>query len=279
MTRGECCRDVVCEGCPVLLVVDKRRRFIFRVERGRVQGSDRGVLRHDDLLGLRYGSRVRLSSGVEALVLQPRLVDYMERGLWRRSQVIYPKDHGFILMLLDIEPGSRVLEIGVGSGYTTIVLARAVGPGGRVYSYEIRRDMLETAKRNLETVGLLDRVELRHRDARLGVDEKGLDAAVVDMPDPWAVLPVLRRALRPGAGVVFFLPAVNQVARLLAALDLHGGWAETRVYEVLLREYEPRCDALRPHTTMIAHTGYLLYTRRVEAADRESTEGPEEGNE
>ncbi|ALL01826.1 tRNA-methyltransferase [Pyrodictium delaneyi] len=260
----ECCRHIVCEGCPVLLVIDEKRRFIFRVERGRVQGSDRGTVRHDDLIGLRYGSRVRLSSGIYALVLQPRLVDYMERGLRRRSQVIYPKDHGLILMLLDIEPGNRVLEIGVGSGYTTIVLARAVGPEGKVYSYEIRRDMFETARRNLETVGLLDRVELKHRDARLGVDEENLDAAVVDMPDPWAVLPVLHRALRPGAGVVFFLPAVNQVARLLAALELHGGWAETRVYEVLLREYEPRSDALRPRTTMIAHTGYLVYTRRIE---------------
>ncbi|KSW10701.1 protein methyltransferase [Pyrodictium occultum] len=261
---GECCRDVVCEGCPVLLVLDERRRFLFRVERGRVQGSDRGVVRHDDLVGLRYGSWVRLSSGALALVLQPRLVDYMERGLRRRSQVIYPKDHGLILMLLDLKPGARVLEIGVGSGYTTIVLAQAVGATGRVYSYEVRSDMLETARKNLETVGLLDRVELKHRDARLGVDEEGLDAAVVDMPDPWAVLPVLHRALRPGAGAVFFLPAVNQVSRLLSAMDLRGGWAETRVYEVLLREYEPRGDALRPKTTMIAHTGYLVYARRVE---------------
>ncbi|ABM81179.1 tRNA (adenine-N1)-methyltransferase [Hyperthermus butylicus] len=262
---GECCRDIVCEGCPVLLVIDERRRFIFRVRRGARLGSDRGVLRHDDVIGLPYGSRVRLSTGVEAVVLQPRLVDYMERGLERRSQVIYPKDHGLIVMLLDLRPGMRVLEVGVGSGYTTAVLASIVGPEGHVYSYEIRGDMAETARRNLERLGLLDRVTIRVRDARQGIDERDLDAAVVDMPDPWSILEHLHKALRPGAGAVFFMPAANQVARLLQALELSGAWTETRVYEVLLREYEARSDALRPRTTMIAHTGYILYTRKLQA--------------
>ena len=251
----------VCEGCPVLLVVDERRRYVFRVRRGAWFGSDRGSVRHDQLVGLEYGSWVRLSSGVYALVLQPRLVDYMERGLRRRSQVIYPKDHGMILMLLDLAPGMRVLEVGVGSGFTTAVLARTVGPGGRVYSYELRADMAEVARRNLEELGLLDRVVLRLRDARLGVEERGLDAAVVDMPDPWAVLPVLEEALRPGAGAVFFTPAANQAARLVAALRARPRWGELRMLELLARDYETRGDALRPKATMIAHTGYLVYAR------------------
>lgn len=264
MSGEECCRSIVCEGCHVLLVVDERRRYVFRVRRGAWLGTDRGSVRHDDLVGRRYGSWVRLTSGRHGLILQPRLVDFMEKGLRRRSQVIYPKDHGFIAVLLGLQPGSRVLELGVGSGYTTAFLAWTVGPGGRVYSYEIRRDMAETAARNLEELGLLDRVTLRVRDARLGVEERGLDAAVVDMPDPWAVLPVLEEALRPGAGAVFFTPAVNQVYRLLAAMEARGRWWERRVYELLLREYEPRPDALRPKTTMIAHTGYLVYARLTE---------------
>ncbi len=259
-----CCREVVCEGCLVLLVVDERRRYVFRVRRGSRFTSDRGVLRHDDLVGARYGSWIRLSSGARAVVLQPRLVDAMERLLRRRSQVIYPKDHGLILVMLGLGPGMRVLEVGVGSGFTTAVLAWAVGPTGRVYSYEVRRDMAETARRNLEALGLLDRVVIRVRDARLGVEERGLDAAMVDMPDPWALLPVLEEALRPGAVAGFFLPAVNQVSRLLGALGARRRWAETRVYELLLREYEPRPDALRPYTAMIGHTGFLVFSRLVE---------------
>jgi tRNA (adenine57-N1/adenine58-N1)-methyltransferase len=249
----------------VLLVVDEKRRYVFRVRRGAWFGSDRGSVKHDELIGLPYGSRVRLSSGLWAVLLQPRLMDFMEKGLERRSQVIYPKDHGMILMLLDVSPGMRILEVGVGSGFTTAVLARAVGPQGRVYSYEIRSDMAETARRNLERLGLLDRVVIKNRDARLGVDEKGLDAAVVDMPDPWALLDVLEEALRPGAGVVFFTPAVNQAARLVSTLRGRARWVETRMLEVLAREYETRGDALRPKTTMIAHTGFLVYTRLANA--------------
>ncbi len=261
---GGCCDTVVCEGCWVLLYIDERRRFVFKARRGAVQGSDRGVLRHDDIIGVPYGSTVTLSSGARAVVLKPRLVDFMERLLERRSQVIYPKDHGLIVMLLDLKPGMRVLEVGVGSGFTTALLASIVGREGHVYSYEVRRDMAETALRNLARLGLADRVTLHVQDARRGIAERDLDAAVVDMPDPWSILHHLHQALKPSAGVVFFLPAVNQVERLLAALELlEDMWMRPQVYEVLLREYEARSDALRPRTTMIAHTGYIVYTRKL----------------
>ncbi|RUM47001.1 MAG: protein methyltransferase [Hyperthermus sp.] len=258
---GECCETVVCEDCYVLVVVDERRRFVFRVRRGGVLGSDKGVLRHDELVGVGYGSWVRLSSGVPALVLKPRLVDLAERAFRRRTQVIYPKDQGLILVMLDVRPGSRVLEIGVGSGFTTAVLAQAVGPEGRVYGYDVRGEMLAVAERNLRDAGLLDRVVLRLADARRGVEESMLDAALVDIPDPWLVLEALENALRPGAPAAFFLPTISQVEKLLRALEERGRWADTRVVEVLLREYEARPGALRPRTTMIAHTGYLVFSR------------------
>jgi tRNA (adenine57-N1/adenine58-N1)-methyltransferase len=259
-----CCDTVVCEGCWVLLYIDERRRFVFRVRRGGVQGSDRGVLRHDSIIGLPYGTKVKLSSGATAFILKPRLVDFMERGFERRSQVIYPKDHGLIITLLDLKPGMRVLEVGVGSGFTTALLASIVGPEGHVYAYEVRSDMAETARRNLEKLGLQSRVTIHVRDARAGFLEEGYDAAVVDMPDPWSILSHLHRTLKPSAGAVFFMPAVNQVERLLMALETQRDkWLKPQVYEVLLRDYEARSDALRPRTTMIAHTGYILYTRKL----------------
>jgi len=261
-----CCDTRVCEGCWALLHIDERRRFVFKVRRGGVQGSDRGVLRHDSIIGLPYGSKVKLSSGATAVILKPRLVDFMERGFERRSQVIYPKDHGLIIMLLDLKPGMRVLEVGVGSGFTTALLASIVGPEGHVYAYEIRRDMAETARKNLEKLGLIDRVTIHVRDARQGFLEENYDAAIVDMPDPWSILGHLHKTLKPSAGAAFFMPAVNQVERLLASLELQQDkWLRPQVYEVLLREYETRSDALRPKTTMIAHTGYILYTRKIEA--------------
>ncbi len=260
-----CCDTIICEGCLALLEIDERRRFVFRVRRGGTTGSDRGVLRHDDIIGLPYGSVVRLSTGVKAYVLKPLLVDLMERFFARRSQVIYPKDQGLILLMAGITPGARVVEVGVGSGFTTAVLASMVGPEGHVYCYEVRADMLETARRNLEAAGLLDRVTLKLRDAREGIEERDVDAVVADIPEPWSILDHVHRALKPSGVYVAFMPSVNQVIKLLRALEEKGyrGFTRPRVLEVLVREYQARSDAFRPKTTMVAHTGYIAFMRKL----------------
>ncbi len=246
-----------------MLVIDRKRRFLFRVRRGAVQGSDRGILYHDDIIGLEYGSRVRLSSGVEAVVHKPVLIDFLEIGFRRKSQVIYPKDLGLIGLLAGIGPGSRVVEIGVGSGFTTSYLASIVGDEGHVYSYEIRRDMLETAAENLSRAGLASRVSLKNRDAREGIDERSVDAVIVDIPDPWNILDHAYAALKPSGRLVVFLPSMNQASRLIGAVEAHGGFDDVRVYEVFLREYQAEPDAFRPQTTMIGFTGLVLVARKT----------------
>jgi len=257
------CRELVEEGCLVLLYIDERRRFIFRVRRGGVKGSDKGILRHDDIIGKPYGSRVRLSTGVEAWVLRPRPLDLVELHHRRATQIIYPKDSAFIIQLAGIGPGSRVIEVGVGSAALTTILAWHVAPDGHVYGYEARRENLEAARRNLEELGLLELVTLHHADAREGVEERSVDAFIVDMPDPWSVLGEAYRSLRGSGVFIAYMPAINQVLRLLEAVHEHGGFIGVRVYEVLVREYIPRPDTLRPRTTMIAHTGYILSAWRV----------------
>ncbi len=257
------CRERVEEGCLVLLYIDERRRFIFRARRGGVKGSDKGVLRHDDVIGLPYGSRVRLSTGVEAWILKPRPIDLIELHHRRATQIIYPKDASMIISLAGIGPGSRVVEVGVGSAALTTMLAWSVAPDGHVYGYETRRANLEAARRNLEEAGLADLVTLHHADARAGVEEDGVDAFIVDVPDPWSLLGVAHRSLRGSGVFVAYMPAVNQVVRLLEALVEHGGFIGVGVYEVLVREYIPRPDTLRPRTTMVAHTGYILSATRI----------------
>ncbi len=255
------CIDTIEHECPVLVYINNRRRFIVVAREEGFLDTDIGRIPYRDMIGKVYGSYIVLPNGLRAYLLRPNFIDFIERGFKRRSQVIYPKDHGMILVLLDIKPGYRIVEIGVGSGFTTAFLARVVGDNGRVYSYEIRRDMIEIAQKNLEKIGVSHRVVLRNRDARLGIDEKDLDAAIVDIPDPWSVVETLEDALKPSAGAVFFTPTVNQVSRLLTMLESRRCWIDTRIYEVMLREYEPQADALRPRTTMIAHTGYLVYSR------------------
>ncbi|NPA96905.1 MAG: tRNA (adenine-N1)-methyltransferase [Crenarchaeota archaeon] len=251
------------EGSELLIYVDRRRKWIVRVERGKVFGSDRGTARHDDMIGREVGSSIELSAGFKAYLLRPLLIDYLERGFARRTQVLYPKDMGLILLLLGIGPGSRVLEAGIGSGFMTAVLANAVRPSGKVYAYEVREEFAEVALRNLRRVGLDRFVEVKIRDVKQGVEERDLDAALLDMPDPWDALGAVHEALRPSAPIVFFLPTASQVDKLLYRLREFGGFIDVRVFETLLREYRPVPGALRPETVMVGHTGYIVFARKV----------------
>lgn len=246
-----------------LIYIDPRRRWIVRVVKGGSFSSDRGSISFDKIVGLSYGSRVKTSANFDAYIMKPLLIDLIEKGIRRVTQVIYPKDQGFIVLLLGIAPGSNVLEIGVGTGSTTAVLANFVRPTGRVYGYEIREDFLNVAKKNLAELDLLEYVTLKLKDAKDGIDERDIDAAVVDVGDPWTILDHLHTALKPSAPVVFFLPSINQVEKIYNALIEHKGFIDIRCFEILLREIELSREAIRPKNIMVGHTGYIVFARKV----------------
>ncbi len=255
--------NVVEEGIDVLMYIDRRRKWVVRVRRGKVFGSDRGKVDLDRIIGLEFGSPVKLSAGYLAYVLRPLLIDYLEKGFERRTQVIYPKDMGLMIILSGIGPGSRVLEAGIGSGFLTAALANIVRPNGKVYAYEVREDFAKIAIENLRRIGLDSYVEVKIRDIREGIDERGLDAAFLDMPNPWDVLDKIYEALKPSAPIIFFLPTISQVEKLLKALKEFGGFTDFRCYETLLREYRLMEGAIRPETRMIGHTGYIFFARKI----------------
>jgi len=167
---------------------------------------------------------------------------------------------------MGIGPGSFVIEAGTGSGALTTALAWAVGPHGRVISYEIRPEMQELARKNLERVGLLDRVTLKLKDIADGFDESGADALFLDLPNPYDYLPQARTALKPGGFIGSILPTTNQVSLLLTAL-YQNHFAFTEVCEILLRHYKAVPQRLRPTDRMVAHTGYLIFARSVLPAE------------
>lgn len=256
--------DYVEPGGEVLLYVvsgERRRSYLFKASRGAVYTTFAGVVRGDDLVGARWGSKLELQNGV-AYVLPPNRYDLVVHGLRRLTQVIYPKDQGFIVIASGIVPGMTVLEAGVGSGFLTAALAVAVGCEGRVIGYDIRSDAVEAARRNLRRLGLDRCVELRVGDVRSGVPEKNLDAVFLDMPDPWEALAALRGNVKPGGSAVAFVPTYNQLEKML---QVDGeGWVFIGAYEVLLREIEVRRGAVRPSTQMVGHTGFIALFRRVE---------------
>jgi len=249
----------------VLLISDDRKRFLIRLEPGGEWHTHRGLLRHDELIGQPLGRTVRTQIGHPFLALEPSTHDLIQQ-LRRVTQIIFPKDAAYIAMRLNCYPGRRIVEAGTGSGGLALALARAVMPGGRVYSYEEQPRMQALARRNLERAGLLDYVELKVRDIAEGFDEREVDGCFLDLREPWRYLAQTRAALKPGGFFGSILPSTNQVSELVAALEEHG-FVEITVEELLLRAYKPVATRLRPTDRMIAHTGYLVFARAVALED------------
>ncbi|MFZ2488706.1 MAG: tRNA (adenine-N1)-methyltransferase [Anaerolineae bacterium] len=249
------------EGDTVMLVAEDQRRTLIKLQRGQQWHSNRGFLRHDDLIGQPLGRMLITKLGHAYLVLEPSTHDLI-RYLKRTTQIIFPKDAGQIIQRLNLYPGRRIVEAGTGSGGLTIALARAVMPSGRVYTYEERAAMSELAGKNLARFGLLDYVNMQVRDAAEGFDERNVDALFLDMREPWRCLPAAHAALKGGGFFGALLPTTNQVSELLRALEAHS-FADLEVEELLLRPYKPIADRLRPADRMVAHTGFLVFARKA----------------
>jgi tRNA (adenine57-N1/adenine58-N1)-methyltransferase len=247
------------DGDLVLLLDAKNKPFIFRLQSGQELQTHRGVVRHDDLTGRSWGSRVVSHLGQPFFLLSPSLHDLL-LYLPRQSQIVFPKEIGYILLRLSVGPGTRVIEAGTGSGAMTLALAWAVGPEGHVYSYDRRHDMQSLAARNLARVGLESRVTFHEAAIEDGFDESDADALFLDVPDPHLALAQVRRALRPGSPFCAILPTVNQISTLLTAMEANE-FAFAEVCEILLRFYKTVPQRLRPLDRMVAHTGYLVFAR------------------
>ncbi len=248
-----------------LLVGLRHKHFIFPLlEDGKFE-THRGILYHNDLIGLPWGSQVYSHLGAPFFLLQPALSDLLI-NLKRNTQILYPKDIGFILVTMGVGPGVKVVEAGTGSGSMTIALAHAVGAEGRVISYEQREEMQRLARKNVERVGFASRVDFKLRDIHEGLDETDADAFFLDVPNPYDYILQVRAALKPGGFFCGLLPTVNQVEQLLYALR-RNGFAFLEVCEILLRYYKPEPSRLRPTDRMVAHTGFLIFGRRIEPGE------------
>lgn len=248
-----------------LLVGLRHKHFIFPLVPSGTFHSHRGILEHDDLIGRPWGSQVFSHQGSPFFLLQPSLADLLV-DLKRNTQIMYPKDIGFILTSMSIGPGQTVMEAGTGSGSMTVALAYAVGPQGRVVSYERRPEFQNLARKNLERLGLEGRVLLRLGDIGEGFAETDADAFFLDVPNPWDYIPQVRAALKPGGFFCNLVPTFNQVEKLLHALQ-RGHFAFVEVCELLLRYYKPQPSRLRPTDRMVAHTGFLIFGRKIEPSE------------
>jgi len=252
-------------GDRVQLTDAKGRHYTMILKPGGEFHTHRGIVAHDSVIGSPEGSVVKATNGDAFLVLRPLLIDYV-MSMPRGAQVIYPKDAAQIIHEGDIFPGARVLEAGAGSGALTCSLLRAVGPAGRVISYEVRDDHAEHARRNVETFfgqvpGTWDLVVGDVAEA--GLDGGSVDRVVLDMLSPWEVLEAVARMLVPGGVLVIYVATVTQLSRTVEALREQQCWTEPRSWETMQRGWNVVGLAVRPQHNMRGHTAFLISARRL----------------
>jgi len=231
-------------------------------------GSHKGDLMHDDIIGKPQGSVIANQSGVEYLALKPLLTDYV-LSMPRGAAIVYPKDAGQIIVEGDIFPGATVVEAGVGSGALSSYLLRAIGPEGKLYSFEKREEFAQIAQGNVANqMGSMPKnwqVLLGELQQELpkSLEAASVDRVVLDMLAPWDCVDAVADALKPGGLVIVYVATVTQLSRTIEAIRDHEGFTDPNAWESMVRSWHVEGLAVRPDHRMIAHTGFLLSARRL----------------
>ena len=259
--------SVLSNGERIHLVDQKRRQYALTLKAGETYQFSGQKIAHDALIGRPDGSMVTLSGGKKMVALRPTFGDYVLK-MPRGAQVLYPKDLAIIPMWADIYPGARVFESGTGSGALTMTLLRAVGPSGLVVTYEIRDDFAQTAKTNIARVLDPNRLICFRKNAYEGIDlledQIPFDRVVLDLPEPWQVVPHALKALRSGGIYLSFVPTVPQVMKTVEALERTAEFGMIETFETLLRTWSVQGRSVRPDHRMVAHSGFITVARKVE---------------
>ena len=254
-------------GDRVQLTDAKRRHYTIVLEEGGQFHSHKGIINHDDIVGLDEGSVIDSSLGSSFLLFRHLMVDHV-LSMPRGAAVIYPKDSAQILVEGDIFMGARVLEAGAGSGALSMTLLRAVGPQGHVYSYEVRDDHLEYAVDNVKEyfgeqpewwsprLGDLADVTVKELDGPV-------DRVILDMLEPWEHLEKVRDILIPGGVFMTYVATVPQLMKVMEGIRELKCFTEPKAWESLVREWKVEGLATRPEHRMNAHTAFLIWTRRL----------------
>jgi tRNA (adenine57-N1/adenine58-N1)-methyltransferase len=253
--------NVISEGSLILLHFDVKRQWLIRTEKGREFHTHKGFISLGQIIGQPYGSEVKSSLGETFWALKPTTHDLIMHSV-RKTQIMYPKDIGLAILKLALCSGLNVLEIGTGSGAMTLAAALAVKPGGHVHTYEARPEFAAVAERNLRRASVLEYVTIHNADASAGIEGSQFDAAIIDVGNPWPLIPLVHRALAGGAPAVSFSPTVNQVEKTTVAFG-QAGFTNIQTVECFIREIRADVGKTRPATIMVGHTGYMTFAQKV----------------
>ena len=244
------------------MFIGKDRKVLIRtVLEGDKLQTHLGQILFDDIVGEPYGEQFPTHIGNHIYALPPNLDDFLTH-IKRETQIIYPKDLGYIALKLALREGMHVIEAGTGSGALTSVLALMVGESGHVYSYDRREKSQKRAIKNVQRLGVDHRVTFYHQNIDEGFHQTDAHALFLDLPDAHDYLDLARGALRSGGFFGAIVPTVNQMIELLSTL-YHGRWFLLQSEEIMLRTWKTIPSRVRPDDSMVGHTGFLVFARAV----------------
>ena len=272
------------EGSYVLLFHTPRKKWLAKVTNDKKLHTHLGIIDISATIGIEYGSAVKTTEGKLIFLIEPTIHDFIMKSE-RRTQIVYPKDLGYIAARTGLKNGSKVLEIGTGSAALSTFMASIVKPEGHIYSFDVNPEFMEIARRNLEKAGMSSYVTMHQHDPHQGVDIREADVAIVDLGDPWTVVDQVHDALKGSGAFVAICPTMNQIEKTATELK-RAGYADIDCVELMIRNIEAREGMTRPSMRMIGHTTYLVFARKVqkvqerfEFAGEEETEKEEEKSE
>ena len=254
------------EGSFVLLFHTARKKWLAKVTSEKKLHTHLGIIDISATIGMEYGSAMRTTEGKLIFLIEPTLHDFIMKSE-RRTQIVYPKDLGYIAARTGLKNGSKVLEIGTGSGALATFMAGIVKPDGHIHSFDVNPDFMQIARRNLEKAGMIEYVTMNQHDPHQGVDVREADVAVVDLGDPWTVLDQVHDALKGSGAFVAICPTMNQIEKTATELK-KSGYADVDCVELMIRTMEAREGMTRPSMRMIGHTTYLVFARKVQRQEQ-----------
>ena len=247
----------------VLFFYDHSKKWLMKVSKKEQFHSHIGVIKHSDAIGKQFGSRLVTNKDKYVYALPPNIHDYIMK-MQHGTQIVYPKDLGYIAARTGLQSGQKVVEIGTGSGSLTTFLASIVNPKGHVYTFDVEPKFMKIAKKNIEKAGMAEFVTMKKFDIKKAKRNPvtNVDLAIIDLGDPWTVIPQVRKMLKGGGTVMAICPTMNQLEKLAAAL-VKNEFSDIESTEHILRHIDAREGKTRHSFRGVGHTTYLAFARKV----------------
>jgi tRNA (adenine57-N1/adenine58-N1)-methyltransferase len=250
------------EGAYVLFFYQANKNWLTRIEKNKKLHTHIGIIDFDSILGLEYGSSIITSKQKKVYLMFPTIYDFVMKSD-RKTQIVYPKDLGYIAIRTGLKSGCNVLEIGTGSASLTTFFASLVGPSGHVFTYDINEEFMEIARKNLKKSGIENYVSMFNHDIMSeGLERTDIDIAIIDLGDPWNVLQIVHKCLKNSGSVAVICPTMNQLEKTSKHMN-EVGFVDIESSEIMIRNIEAREGKTRPSMRMIGHTTYLLFGRKI----------------